>query len=178
MTAPGKRGICTFQTLFPAPASQPWHTTSKAKHKFVSTTKLKTCVSESTATTTADGSQVSWRPGTIQSVRFQSKFIAGEFKSGEVTARTPICALAFSTIQLQVYYRNRQGHLVYVKNTGDWGRPNVIEGIGPGHNFAVLQWENGTLLRIYHQESSGAITELCSDNGGQSWFRGELRVGN
>lgn len=80
-------------------------------------------------------------------------------------------------MELQVYFRDVKGHVVFVKNTGNWGSPNAIEGIGPSYNFAVLQWEKGNRLRLYYQEFSGTVTELCSDNGGKTWFPGQLKVG-
>lgn len=96
-----------------------------------------------------------------------------------MTARTPLCAVVFGAPQIQVYYRDLQGRVAIVKNTGCWSNPYVIEGIGPGHNFAVavLGWDGGERLRLYHQESSGVITEHCSNNDGQDWSPGELRVG-
>lgn len=103
-------------------------------------------------------------------------FVKGTFNPGRVTVRTPLAALAFGSVELQVYYRDHKGRLVFVKNTGSWGGANVTQGVGPSFNFAVLEWEKGTRLRLYYQEFWGPIVELCSDNGGQSWFRGELKV--
>lgn len=67
--------------------------------------------------------------------------------------------------------------MVFVKHTGFWSDPNVIQNLGPGHKFAVVQWENGARLRLYYQEFYGTIIEICSDNRGESWYPGELRVG-
>jgi len=106
-----------------------------------------------------------------------SGWFPGAFNPGKVTAHTPLAALAFADVELQVYYRDLQGRVVYVRNTGAWGNPIVINGVGPGYKFAVLQWEKGARLRFYYQEFAGAIVELASDNGGQSWFPGELHVG-
>ena len=93
-----------------------------------------------------------------------------------MTARTPIAALVFGNVQLQVYYRNRGGNVVFAKNTGSWGAPTTIEAIGPGYKFAVLQWESGKLIRFYYQDFSGVVRELCSDDSGSSWFAGALKV--
>jgi len=99
-----------------------------------------------------------------------SGWFPGAFNPGKATAHTPLSAVAFAEVELQVYYRDLQGHVVFIRNTGSWGNPNVIQALGPGYNFAVLQWEKGNRLRIYYQEFSGVIIELCSDNGGNSWF--------
>lgn len=104
-------------------------------------------------------------------------WFTGAFNPGKAKARTPISAIAFADVELQVYYRVPKGQVVYVKNTGSWGHPNVIQALGPGYSFAVLQWDKGKLLRLYHQDYSGAITELCSDDSGKSWFPGKLHVG-
>jgi hypothetical protein len=106
-----------------------------------------------------------------------SGWFKGELNAGQITARSPLSALAFSEVQLQVYYRDLKGRVVFVRNTGSWSGPNVIEGVGPGYNFAVAQWESGKYLRLYFQEFTAAITEYCSDNSGQSWFAGGLHVG-
>jgi len=103
-------------------------------------------------------------------------WFTGGFVSGKATALTPIAALAFSNVQLQVYFRDSTGHVVFVKNTGSWGSPFTIEAVGPGHKFAVLQWESGKRLRFYYQEFSGPVRELCSDDSGSSWFPGSLKV--
>jgi len=106
-----------------------------------------------------------------------SGWFPGGFNPGKMTARTPLCAIAFGEVEIQVYCRDPRGRVVFIKNTGSWGNPNVIEGLGAGYNFCVLQWENGGRLRLYHQEFSGVIAELCSDNHGQSWFPGGFQVG-
>lgn len=94
-----------------------------------------------------------------------------------MTARSPISTIVFGDVQLQVYYRDLNGRVAFVKNTGSWSRPSIIEAVGPGYNLAVLQWENGKRLRLYYQEFAGDIVELYSDNSGQSWAPGELHVG-
>jgi len=105
-----------------------------------------------------------------------SGWFKGALDAGQITAHSPIAAVAFGEVQLQVYYRDTRGRVVFVKNTGSWSGPNVIEGLGPSYNFAVLQWESGKYLRLYYQTFAGAIAEHCSDNGGQSWFPGNLKV--
>jgi len=100
----------------------------------------------------------------------------GAFNPGQATAHTPLAALAFSSVQLQVYYRNLKGEIVYVKNTGSWGTPIVIKDIGPGYNLAVLEWDNGNRLRLYYQLFSGALAEYCSDDGGKTWFPGKFHI--
>jgi hypothetical protein len=105
-----------------------------------------------------------------------SGWFKGALNAGQITAHSPIAAVVFGDVQLQVYYRDTRGRVVFVKNTGAWSGANVIEGIGPGYNFAVLQWESGRYLRLYYQTFGGAIAEQCSDNSGQSWFPGNLKV--
>jgi hypothetical protein len=106
-----------------------------------------------------------------------SGWFPGAFNPGKATARTPLSALAFGNVELQVYYRNLKGQVVFTRNTGSWINPIVIEPLGPGYNFAALEWKNGSLLRLYYQQFSGVITELCSDDAGKSWFPGKLQVG-
>ena len=76
---------------------------------------------------------------------------------------------------LQVFYRDTEGRVVSVKNTGSWGSPKAIESIDASSKLAVLQWENGNRFRLYYQDSRG-LAELCSDDGGNSWFKGGLSV--
>lgn len=100
----------------------------------------------------------------------------GDFNPGQVTAHTPLAALAFSEVQLQVFYRDLKGQVVYVRNTGSWGPPNAIEGVGPGYNFAVIQWENGNRVRFYYQQFTGALVEYVTDNGGKTWSLGKFHI--
>jgi hypothetical protein len=115
---------------------------------------------------------VKWHPSDVN-----RNFFKGAFNPGKATAHTPLSAIAFAEVELQVYYRDLKGHVVFIRNTGSWGNPNVIEALGPGYKFAVLQWEKGNRLRLYHQDFSGVITELCSDDGGKTWFAGKLQIG-
>lgn len=105
-----------------------------------------------------------------------SGWFSGGFAAVGATPRTPICALAFSTVELQVYWRRIDGHTLFSRNTGSWSNPATIEAVGPSHNFTALQWDNGKLIRLYHQDLSGALAELYSDDAGQTWHRGSLKV--
>ena len=98
----------------------------------------------------------------------------GSFNPGKVTARTPLSALSFGDIQLQVYWRDLDGHTVFSNNNGSWDPPSTIEAVGPGYGFCVLQWEDGKCLRFYYQDYQGYVRELYSDDAGDSWFPGKL----
>jgi len=99
----------------------------------------------------------------------------GAFNPGKATVQTPIAALAFDKVQLQVYWRDLEGRVVFSRNTGSWGSASVIGDIGPGYRFAVLQWDSGKYLRIYYQLFNGHLAEYCSDDGGETWFVGKFK---
>jgi hypothetical protein len=99
----------------------------------------------------------------------------GGFNPGKASAHTPICAVVYGSVAVQVFYRDTENRAAYVKNTGSWGSPKAIEPIDPASKLAVLQWDNGSRFRLYFQDSQG-LAELCSDDGGNSWFWGEFRV--
>jgi len=105
-----------------------------------------------------------------------SGWFEGEFNPGPAASETPIAAIAFGNVELQVYFRNAEGRVVFTRNTGEWDRPVVIQLIGPGYKFAVLQMDNGERLRLYYQLFNGELVEFCSDDGGNSWFPGALKL--
>ena len=102
--------------------------------------------------------------------------VEGGFNPGKAAYQTPLAALAFSTVQIQVYWRDLQGRVVFCRNTGSWGGATVIEPIGPGYRFAVLQWDSGKYIRLYIQHFNGSLGEYCSDDGGSIWFPGEFHL--
>jgi len=105
-----------------------------------------------------------------------SGWFEGAFNPGQATAVTPISAIAFGGVELQVYYRDSAGRVVFASNTGAWGKPVVIEPIGPGYKFAVLQMESGKYLRLYYQLFNGNLTEFYSNDGGKNWSVGDLNI--
>ena len=109
----------------------------------------------------------------------QLKLVKGAWCPGKVPGGTPVSAVAFGDVQLQVFWRNLEGEIVVSKNTGSqWGpTTRVLASIAPGFQFSVLQWEEGKYLRLYYQNEAGLVLEHYSDNGGLSWNRGALQVG-
>jgi len=105
-----------------------------------------------------------------------SGWFEGEFSPGQATSETPIAAVVFGGVELQVYYRNLAGRVVFASNTGAWGKPVVIEPIGPGYKFAVIQMDNGKYLRLYYQLFDGALVEFFSNDGGKNWAIGDLKL--
>jgi len=102
--------------------------------------------------------------------RNNSGWFAGVFNPGKATCRTPLCAIAFVKVQLQVYWRDLDGRVVFSRNAGSWGAATAIEGIGPSYQFSVIQWGSGNHLRVYYQNFGGVVAEICSDDGGKTWF--------
>ena len=101
----------------------------------------------------------------------------GEWSPGKVPGGNPINVVAFvpsgGNPQLQVYWRDFPDEIVVSKHIGHW-RPatKVIGGIGPGFQFALLQWEQGKYTRLYYQNHTNLVLEHCSDDGGETWFQG------
>ena len=59
-----------------------------------------------------------------------------------------------------------------MRNSGYWQvPPKVIDKIGPGYGFAIVEWGNGKTLRLYNQEFAGSVVETASDDGGTTWYR-------
>jgi hypothetical protein len=109
--------------------------------------------------------------------------VEGEFNPGKGATETPLAAIVFGDVQIQVYWRDWEaddieGPITFARNTGSWedatyvpfGRP-----IGPGYRFAILQWDNGQYLRFYFQLLNTHLTEWCSDDGGETWFVGSFK---
>ena len=88
-------------------------------------------------------------------------------------ARTPIGAIA-GHAQLRVYWRNTKDEIVVSEtNLGSWTPPKVIPGIGPGFQFAITQLPgDGKVFRLFYQDYNGSLSEHCSNDGGETWFRG------
>lgn len=97
----------------------------------------------------------------------------GELNSGPAFVRTSIAAVVFGSVELRVFYRDAKSHVVSIANTGSWGSPKSITGIGPSTGLAVLQWEGGKYFRVYIQDPEGPVNEFCSDDGGKTWFAGQ-----
>jgi hypothetical protein len=148
--------------------------TSKTKNKFASTTKQKICLSRNTVTTTAGGLQVGSSVRCDLNHLIKLKFAKGSFNPGKATGQTPLSALAFDAIQLQLYWRDIYGNIVFSKNAGSWSPATVVEGVGPSYQFSVIQWKSGGYLRLYYQDFAGSVAELCSDDGAQAWFNGRV----
>ena len=115
-------------------------------------------------------------PSSFWFTRSQTKFTEGDFKTGQVTAKTPISAVVFGNVVFQVFWRDSSGNTVFSKDTGTWGSPTSIGAIPAGYEFAVAQWGDGVHLMIYYQDFAGIVRELCTDNSTLSWFTGALRV--
>ena len=103
--------------------------------------------------------------------------VKGEWNPGRVQGGNPITAVAYASgddsAQIQVYWRNLQEEIVFSKFAGGWGATTkVVGGIGSCLWLALLQWEKGTFLRLYHQNRAGVVVEHCSDNGGKTWVPG------
>ena len=115
-------------------------------------------------------------PSSFWFTRSQTKFTEGDFKTGQVTAKTLISAAVFGNVVLQVFWRDSSGNTVFSKDTGTWGSPTSIGAIPAGYEIAVAQWGDGVHLRIYYQDFAGIVRELCTDNSASSWFTGALTV--
>jgi hypothetical protein len=49
--------------------------------------------------------------------------------------------------------------------------------VDPGTRFAVLQWQEGKILRIFSEDYvENILTEYRSENGGDSWPEKKLAV--
>lgn len=95
---------------------------------------------------------------------------------------SPISVVAYTlddgSTRVQAYWRNLQGEIVTNKYAVKWGpTTKVLEGIRSGSQFTLLQWEKGRHLRLYYQNHANAVVEHGSDNGGETWYQGALRVG-
>jgi hypothetical protein len=101
--------------------------------------------------------------------------VEGEFNPGKATVDTPLAAVVFGDVQIQVYWRDLEGRVVFARNTGSWGSATAIGDIGPGYRFAVLQWDDGQYLRLYYQLFNSHLAEYCSDDGGKTWFVGKFK---
>ena len=100
-------------------------------------------------------------------------FSKGEFNPGRAPLGTPLGAVVCRDAQVQVYWRNFEGHIAGSKHTSGWQPTKVINEIGPGAGFTVLEWDEGNLLRIYFEDYNKLLFEYCSDNGGETWFPGK-----
>jgi hypothetical protein len=107
-----------------------------------------------------------------------SGWFEGGFNPGYATAQTPLAALAFGGVELQVYWRDLFGNVVFARNTGSWGDYTIIKPIGPGYKFAVLQWDNGKLLQIYYQLFDRTLVGFDSNDGGNSWTQTNIQPRN
>jgi len=93
----------------------------------------------------------------------------GKFNPGRATARTPLGAIWSNAIKVQVYWHDLSGNVVFAK----YGQsPTIVAGISPGHGLSVIQWSDGTNIRIYYQNLQGAFYVHCSDDSGTSWYDG------
>ncbi|KAF9778045.1 hypothetical protein BJ322DRAFT_1222067 [Thelephora terrestris] len=105
-----------------------------------------------------------------------SGWFEGGFNPGPAAAQTPLAALAFGGVELQVYWRDLYGRIVFDRNTGSWGGAKAIEPIGPGYRLAALQWDNGKYLRVYYQLFDRALVEFYSDDGGHTWSQSKSHL--
>lgn len=104
-----------------------------------------------------------------------SKWFQGGFNPGKAAYETPIAAVVFGNVELQVYWHNLQGQVVFSKNTGSWGGATVIKPIGPSYKLAVIQWDSGKYLRLYTQLYNGSLAEYYSDDSGSNWSQGAFK---
>jgi len=100
----------------------------------------------------------------------------GEFNPGKATNQTPLAALAFGAVQLQVYWRDLHGHVVFERNTGKWNPVEIAKPIGPGYKFAVVHLAKGENLRLYYQKFDGMVVEYASGDSGKTWVESNLKV--
>jgi hypothetical protein len=107
-----------------------------------------------------------------------SGWFQGEFNPGQATNQTPLAALAFGSVQLQVYWRDLHGRVVFERNTGKWNPVEIVKPIGPGYKFATIQLENGKELRFYYQNFDGGVVGYGSKDSGKTWSVINLKVGS
>jgi hypothetical protein len=105
-----------------------------------------------------------------------SGWFQGGFNPGKATNQTPLTALVFGAVQLQVYWRDLRGHVFFQRNTGVWDPIKTIEPIGPGYKFAAIQLANGKNLRLYYQKFDGSLVEYVSNDSGKTWSESNLGV--
>ena len=96
----------------------------------------------------------------------------GEFDPGKAPLRTPIGAVGFGGNQIQVFWRDSNGHISSKKWTNCWNHTKVIHGIGPGFGFTVSEWGLGESYRLYYEDYDNLLFEHCSEDSGESWFSG------
>ena len=91
----------------------------------------------------------------------------------------PITAVAYAySAEIKVYWRGLRGEIAFSKFSGHWGNIGRIAGDSKSSIwFASLQWSQGTRVRLYRQNSAGAVVEHCTDDDGRTWYMGDLRVG-
>ena len=107
------------------------------------------------------GSQVSRYASSFWFTRSQTKFTEGDFKTGQVTVKTPISAVVCGNMVLQDFWRDSSGNTVFSKDTGTWGSPTSIGAIPAGYEFAVAQWGDGVHLRIYYQDFAASCVNFA-----------------
>jgi hypothetical protein len=98
----------------------------------------------------------------------------GNFKQGVATSKTPLSSISYpgrnATTEVQVYWRDINGDVVFAKNAG---APVLIQPkIGPAYQLSVVQWQDGQALRVYYQKFSGTLAEFYSDDSGLTWAAG------
>lgn len=117
-------------------ASRPRHTVPKTKLGFASSTKPWTYLSGTIITTKGGGLRVS-SPARSILIR-QIEICKGKSNSGKAAAQSPLSALALYIMQLQVYWRNLDGHVVFRTYAGSWGPTTLVKGTPNGYELAVL----------------------------------------
>ena len=77
---------------------------------------------------------------------------------------------------LEVYWTNSEGNIVYtayshsVPNTYGWGSAKLaMPSVMPGAQFAVVKWDNGNYIRLYHYSMNNSVHVVCRDEG-QDWY--------
>jgi hypothetical protein len=94
----------------------------------------------------------------------------GQFPSGKAPLGTTICAIASDNSKIHVFWRDYSGRISHSKYHNGWKSTNVIKEVDPGTRFAVLEWQEGKLLRIFSEDYvENILTEYRSDNGGDTW---------
>jgi hypothetical protein len=102
------------------------------------------------------------------------KIHQGDFNPGQATARTPISAITFAPVEVQVYWRDLAGRVVFSrkKKSEAWGGANIVMEARATYRFSAMQWSDGERLRVCYQDFAGTLLERRSDDCGDTWQDG------
>ena len=90
-----------------------------------------------------------------------------------MAARSPISAIAFGDAEVQAYWRDLAGRVVFSrKKTEPWGDAKVVMEAKATHQFCAMQWSDGENLKVFYQDFAGSLFERRSDDSGKTWRDG------